>query len=336
MSLSYREEAYTVNRDKKCALSSRAQSCSKPLVNSSISQQSAPSPRTKAFFDNFGAFVIYRRDLKILKKFKCSSPPKSTSNKKKIDRFSNSSRRSLRFVAANCFPEIRSQILLTFHKSTPVDGQTVKQLLNSLLTRLRNKINCKYLWVMEFTRKGNPHIHLYLTCERTTEIHQYLAHTWNRICDETTEHLAVHLHGKNMVAWDMGSGAYVCKYLEKQYQKNVPDNFDSVGRFWSSSRNFVNPLSIESIESINKKIQPQINLTTGELPRKNFTLHFIYRTLRKYHEAKVQHVTKAVTGKKRKFRSGITKFTCSSISNASIIFNQIMEYLLCLHPPIPF
>jgi hypothetical protein len=37
----------------------------------------------------------------------------------------------------------------------------------------------------------------------------------------------------------MGGGAYLCKYLEKEYQKDVPDEFMNVGRFWGTSRGCV-------------------------------------------------------------------------------------------------
>lgn len=336
MPLSYREGASSVNCAEVCTTSDSPSTAKPPLVNSSISQQSSAPPRTKAFFDNFDSFEIFKRDLRINKKFRSSVSGKEGSNKRKIDCFSSSSRRRLRHVAANCCPDIKSQFLLTFHKAVPTDGRTVKRLLNNFLNRLRNKYSCHYLWVMEFTRKGNPHIHLYLTCEKSHEIQEYLAKSWNRICQESPEHLAVHLHHKNMIDWDMGSGRYVCKYLEKHYQKNVPDSFLSVGRFWGCSRGFVPPAFIESLESINEKVEPQIDLTTGELPQQGCALKFIYRTLRKYHEARVQYFHKLFTGKKRKFRSGIIRFKGSLITNGAIIFKQTMEYLICKNPPLPF
>lgn len=345
MPIHYSEGVSSVNRDREdttplnktiLAKKSKCPDIATPLVNSSISQRPLRPTRSNIFFNNFNEFVVYRRDLKIIKNFKCSNSSKASSNKRKIDKFSSSSRRSLRHVAANCSPGIKSQILLTFHKSTPTDGVTVKKLLNSLLTRLRDKVGCKYLWVMEFTRKGNPHIHVYLTCNNTSDIHNYLANTWNRICGESSEHLSVHLHNKNMIPWDMGSGAYVCKYLEKHYQKNVPDSFESVGRFWGCSRGFVKPISTKSVDDINNEIQPQIDLKTGELPQNYHSLKFIYRTLRKYQESRVRYATRAVTGKPRKFRSGITKLTGSTLPNGAIIYRQTMEYLQCQNPSLPF
>jgi len=132
---------------------------------------------------------------------------------------------------------------MTYHRSNP-NGREVKKHLNQFLKLLRAKYpQCGYLWILEFQSRLTAHFHLFLTLSyETNGLHGYLAETWHRIAEPNSdEHLAVHKHPKNFIQWDMGSGAYLCKYLGKLYQKVIPKNFIGVGRFWGSSRNLVPP-----------------------------------------------------------------------------------------------
>jgi len=99
----------------------------------------------------------------------------------------------------------------------------------------------KYLWIIEFQKRGIPHFHVWLTLSAETPgLHEYLASTWHRIAEPESEfHYWWHMREENFIPWDMGSGTYLCKYLSKAYQKKIPSGFTGIGRFWGASRGMV-------------------------------------------------------------------------------------------------
>jgi hypothetical protein len=153
--------------------------------------------------------------------------------------FSEASQRRLRRVASEAGEQLVSQFCLTYHETRP-GGEAVKAHLNAWLTWLRRRVpGLKYLWVLEFQKRGVPHFHVFLNvpvCTQST-LHPDMAYQWHKVTGETSiKHLDFHWHAKNWIKWDMGSGAYVCKYLDKKAQKSVPDAFGWPGRFWGCSR----------------------------------------------------------------------------------------------------
>ena len=73
---------------------------------------------------------------------------------------------------------------------------------------------------MEFqTKRQVPHFHFFFSLPATREFQRFLANSWNRITKESETHLVWHLHHKNFFKWNMGSGSYLTKYLEKEAQK---------------------------------------------------------------------------------------------------------------------
>jgi hypothetical protein len=157
-----------------------------------------------------------------------------------ISGFSTASRKRLRFTAANAFPALISQFGMTYHDRIP-SGREAKRDLNRLLLDLRRAYpDIKYLWILEFQKRGTLHFHLWLTHPVTYGLHQFLAGRWNDIAEPgDDEHLAVHLHSANFIPWEMWSAGYLAKYLDKDHQKQVPLNFAAVGRFWGASRGLI-------------------------------------------------------------------------------------------------
>lgn len=195
---------------------------------------------------------VYPRGLKLCRNTALHGERKGGGLRSEIASFSPGSKRRLRWAASNADPSLISQFGMTYHKSNP-DGYTVKRHLNAFLTALRRKCGkVGYLWILEFQKRGVPHIHLWLTLPQDTEgLHSLLAETWHRIAEpESASHLAVHLHEDNFIPWEMGSGSYLCKYLDKAHQKVVPDGFEGVGRFWGASRELVPPPDVLEGEMI--------------------------------------------------------------------------------------
>jgi hypothetical protein len=156
----------------------------------------------------------------------------------------------------------------------------------------------------------------------------YMAVAWRRITSETYQHLKVHLHDTNFVAWDMKKGGYVCKYLEKSEQKLVPEGFSDVGRFWGSSRGIMPVLEEITSESINAEYPEAMLEETGEITRPQDIQVFILRTLRKYQEKKVRFTRNLLNrfgGKK--FKSPLRRPTKCIINGGTEIVARCLNWL---------
>lgn len=201
------------------------------LVNSCISQHNSKRVSLAGI-----KFEIFPRSVRVIRPFVGLSSSRG-GKRSAVDGFSDSSRRRLRRVASEAGHLLVSQFCLTYHESRP-DGNAAKADLNKWLTWLRRRVEgIQYLWVLEFQERGVPHFHIFLSIRPDDIGFQFeMANRWNKITHETPEHLKFHSNPKNWISWDMGGGSYVCKYLDKEKQKHVPENFGWVGRFWGSSR----------------------------------------------------------------------------------------------------
>lgn len=224
-----------------------------------------------------------------------------------IKSFSSKSKARLKFIAGNAFPELISHFCMTYHETYP-QGREVKKQLDIFLKRLRRKWKCGYLWVLEFQTRGFPHIHTFLTLPIDTPgLREWLSKTWNEIVSPgDAEHLAFHAHEKNFIAWDMRGGGYLCKYLSKQAQKVVPENFEGVGRFWGSSRGLVPDATVITPEMIDENYP--------EKPSKA-----ILRAIYRHHENQCKGY-KRKSGKRN--RGGRV-----TIPNGVVAFEKYVEYL---------
>ena len=194
-----------------------------PLVSSCISQQ-----------DRVEVFPVSLR----VRRQGCGNPNQQPPEKTEIFSFSDHSRRRLRFRALNAFPALVSQFGLTYHNQWPTDGRTSKAHLNAWLTALRRLLpGVGYLWLLEFQKRNAPHYHVFLTIPPDEETRLKLAEAWCRITSpDDSAALRFHQHQRNWISWDMGTGSYLCKYLDKEAQKAVPEGYHRFGRFWGNSR----------------------------------------------------------------------------------------------------
>lgn len=253
-----------------------------PLVYSAISQHK----------DSFVSFERFRSAVRIVRPYEA---PEQEHREKRtaVNRFSDKSRRRLRFLVMNATPELVSQFCMTYHEQTYEayrSAERCKADLNAFLVALRrHDRSIGYLWLLEFQSRGVVHFHLFLTVPPSPELHEFLADTWHRIAEpESPEHLAWHRHESNFIPWEMRSGSYVCKYLDKAAQKKVPEHFTWVGRFWGSSRGLVPPPDVITREKIDDNRQPFIDLETGEVIDDRVS-GIVLRTLCKHHEARLRH-----------------------------------------------
>jgi len=248
-----------------------------PLVNRCISHHK------KNGRNPVKSLQVWPRAVKLVREFhgrkQEEQPPRGD-----ILSFSTASKRRLKFTASNAFPELVSQFGMTYHKTSP-DGRTIKNHLDTFLKALRHKYSsAKYLWILEFQTRGVPHYHLFLTLPHDTPgLHKFMAETWHRIAEPgSREHLRFHQHKRNFIAWDMGSGSYLCKYLDKEHQKAVPVGFTGVGRFWGSSRGLVPP-PLEYSADYSEYSHETVDEETGEIQEFHAT-EYVIRQLCRHHE----------------------------------------------------
>ena len=238
-----------------------------------------------------------------------------------IDRFSWNSKRRLTFTAENSFPSLVSQFGMTYHNSVP-SGVEVKRHLNTFLTAFRRKYRgAAYLWIFEFQSRGVPHFHLFTSLPHDKEgVRQWMGETWHRIAEPSSEsHLRFHTHPRNFIAWKMDNGAYLTKYMAKDYQKAVPSNFGWVGRFWGNSRGIVPvPSHLEESAFSVAFDHDDVDLSTGEVTEFR-AWPFLLRTLRRHHASKWR-------GKKK------PTFPISTYRKGYIILAQVEKYL-SKYPP---
>lgn len=197
-----------------------------PLVSTSISQQ----PRLE----------VYKKPLSV-KRPGTGNPDQVPPDRSGswIGSFSDKSKSRLRFLTQAAFPDLVSQFGLTYHDQWPTDGRTSKAHLNAWLVALRRIVpGVRYLWLLEFQKRNAPHYHVFLTIPPDAKKWNLLAEAWTRITGGSDDQLWWHgrKRGKNWIAWDMGTGSYLCKYLDKEAQKAIPEGYHSFGRFWGNSR----------------------------------------------------------------------------------------------------
>jgi hypothetical protein len=109
---------------------------------------------------------------------------------------------------------------------------------------------------MEFQSRGAPHFHICLTGRVDKE---KVSKAWNRIAGQNDpDHLRVGTKIQ-MMEKPHAAGAYAAKYLKKQEQKEVPEGFSDVGRFWG----LFGGLSVQVVAEVNS--QERIDTSTGEV-----------------------------------------------------------------------
>lgn len=201
----------------------------------------------------------YTTGIKIIRGCNRPPPPKRPQKDRhesygKITSFSKKSMSKLAFLTRENATMFNSLLTLTYGDISPRDGRELKVQLNRVLTYLRRKHAAQYVWFLEFTRRGRPHVHILLDHTPSLLDRFYLAEYWaNGVSIQWPTNLAmpftkqvetrnkmfnVHWHKKS---WEIlrsrdGAARYVTKYATKLRQKDVPKHFADVGRFWGASK----------------------------------------------------------------------------------------------------
>lgn len=275
-------------------------------------------------------FRNYSKTAKLKRPFKGEIPTPPPRIGSEIQAFSDKSRSRLKHTAVNSGDILKSQFCLTYPGDNwPTDGREFKRHLNLFLTHLRKAYPfLSYLWVAEFQTRGVPHVHAFLDIPPTEKNRFILARIWCRIVNPATtfsdSHWRFHTDPKNFIRWTMGTGSYICKYLDKAAQKAIPPGFISFGRWWGNSRGLVTDPEIITKAEIQAEF-PCADENTGECYPDAW--EFLVRTVGRYHEKSNRRSFFRKVGKMREING--RKFHVRSVSalTGAPIFRQALEYL---------
>jgi hypothetical protein len=201
------------------------------------------------------AVAVYRSDIVTLRRGQGKSGPGG--RRKEITMLSDESLRRLAFVANNTNIDLRSMITLTYPYEYPTCGKTCKNHLERLLKGLKRLCgqDLAYLWFLEFQKRGAPHFHILLQVALMDEDRDawrsWLSYRWYKIVKSGDDkHLLAGTRWENVRQAD-GLRHYVVKYAAKTYQKQVPEGFQEVGRFWGNSKNLtVMPVLLQVVDEV--------------------------------------------------------------------------------------
>jgi len=151
-----------------------------------------------------------------------------------ITKFSESSSRRMRRYLRETLCDYRVMLTLTYPAGHGFDGARAKRDLRVFLQRLRRyhgfDIKFSAFWFFEFQGRGAVHFHLFLT-HRTPK--EWIASAWYEVVgSEDKRHLQAGTRIESIFSGKHGMCAYAAKYAAKQMQKEVPESFGWVGRFW--------------------------------------------------------------------------------------------------------
>jgi len=162
-----------------------------------------------------------------------SLKPKERPYKKRsnIIKFSFSSQRRLKDKLLNCMWMMKAECTLTYPNEYSSDGLVIKNHLKQF-TQWLTRLGYKWLWVLEFQERGAPHFHFAIDGDLDKQV---LAERWYKIVNSGDEK---HLRAGtsiNRIRRQYGYGRYLSKYYGKLKSKEVPVEYQNVGRFWGAS-----------------------------------------------------------------------------------------------------
>lgn len=136
--------------------------------------------------------------------------------------------------------ETRFFTTLTYPDEFPTDGRAVKRHLVAFRKRFERRWGKQAaVWKLEFQRRGAPHFHLLLSVPAGVDLREFrswLSSSWYEVVSSgDLRHL---LAGTQVQIADTDCGRYFAYGVKssgsKEYQNQVPEGFESVGRFWGA------------------------------------------------------------------------------------------------------
>lgn len=244
----------------------------------------------------FDGLIIFKRQarftqLKPLKKHEVSK-------RGRIAMMSAKSKLRIAEIAATTATEFHSIMTLTYPVQFPLDGKEAKRHLNNFLTQFRKlHDDFRYIWFLEFQKRGAPHWHIISTIKSpmTSSIKRCeLAEVWSRIVAPDVEYsdmktksvrslrLQTYKSHRHRLTWEPirepnGVVKYLVKYALKPWQKEVPEQYRNVGRYWGASRSVKDNLKEHHVIEIDQ--EDAIKMTQDKRPGLYEQLHMVPKML---------------------------------------------------------
>lgn len=203
---------------------------------------------------------VYDNDVVVKYEREYYEPPKEYIKRNCIGEFTYKSRRRLAFIANNTPVRFVYMVTLTYPETYETDGKKVKYHFKVFKQWLSRKLKpLEVLWFLEFQRRGAPHYHMLIDRIVPKDMFAGISQKWAKVVNSGDEkHVKAGTRVERLRTSD-GGARYATKYAMKPYQKLVPENYQSVGRFWGHTKG-VKPIvrftdGLKSREQLYKKLQ---------------------------------------------------------------------------------
>jgi len=221
-----------------------------------------------------GATVeVYRQDI-VLRFSRIGRPAKLDAPKRQgirgaIQEYSGRSQKRLKLWLRNTEHLWKVFVTLTYPADYPLDGRRAKKHMHNFTTRLY-RLRIRYTWVSEFQKRGALHFHMVLT-KRIP--YQELADMWDTIIGNDWQARGEQGSASTSIRAFRGLKdlCYLWNYVSKHAQKQLPDGFSNMGRWWGTSNGL--------LEKIVVKV---LGKNYREIARKTRILRRWYKARRKY------------------------------------------------------
>jgi len=190
-----------------------------------------------------------------------SEPDRPRGDRKKITEFTERASKALGWAYSQ--GPWQGMVTLTYADPQPVPQEEFSKHRHNFLKHLQRQ-GIAYLWVLEWQKRGTPHLHVWVDQYLTDGRWQKAMEHWLKLIGESDNPKArkVALHPMTWCPWDVRAGNnYASKYGQKRSQKGLPVGIDSYGRWWGVTRGIIKPRTSSDVG------EEVVNQTTGEVHR---------------------------------------------------------------------
>jgi hypothetical protein len=146
--------------------------------------------------------------------------------------FSYKSERRMRMLLEDTIHLYSHFAVLTYPSDFPLDGKKVKRDLRAVLDVLSRRGVKNYFWGIEFQKRGAAHINILLPFLIDGDD---LRKAWFKIVGSQDEKHLTYGATIEEIRDKSKLSTYIVGYQYKRQQKDVPAQFQNIGRFWGST-----------------------------------------------------------------------------------------------------
>lgn len=194
----------------------------------------------------YSSVTIYNQDVIVRTKHIDHSRVKIRGNRGAIKALSPDARKRFKLHLRNIREgSLNLFVTLTYGAEYPTDGKIVKKHLKSMRDWMAKQGVSKGVWFLEFQKRGAPHFHFFVEANHSLTSLK-VATAWAR---RIKNYLPTEESRRKLIAVHQGQvkngrpcvepvkkphalSYYGTKYATKSHQKEVPDEYQNVGRFW--------------------------------------------------------------------------------------------------------